>query len=239
MKEYYEQVAMKLTIAQISGAIAWAIIALQVLLKFVKEFKEVKTFLTDAYCKLKSWWLWAYKKAMWRKQFSELMVKQNIVLEQMEKRLGSIESEVKYNGGKYKLTDAVKDIQIGQIEMKGQLKENAAIRRAHELCSDKMSFWMDAEGRCTFISEAFLRHFGCQESDVIAYNFENIVHDDDRHEMRLKWNKAIDTKTKYRDEQRIKKCGTGEFVKVLVKAEPVEVDSVLKSFYGTIEIIND
>jgi PAS domain S-box-containing protein len=69
-----------------------------------------------------------------------------------------------------------------------------------------MLFKIAPDGKCFFINEAFLKHFGWHESDVLDFGFEDLVHDDDRPEIRLKWQKAIDTQANFKDTQVIRDC---------------------------------
>lgn len=226
----------QLTIAQISAALGWAIIFLYGLVKCVKDFREVKESILYCFTYIKTVWLWTVKKMMWRKQFSELLVGQRILLEKISKEQETIKKELAYNGGS-STKDAVRRIENTLAIVQDVLSENKALRKAQELCSAQMVFRMDENGACIFISDAFLKFFACQLSDVREFGYENMVHEEDVMEMRSKWNKAINTKTSFKDEQRIRHSGSGKYHSVSIQAHPVIIADQLKYFYGTIEIM--
>lgn len=231
LQEFYKHNAVWNAIMTVLLGLTWAVLVIRFLAKKVKEFEAVKEDWVKLCATVKVAWIWAMKKAMWRKHLTELVVKQGILLEKISK-------EVQPNGGT-SLKDAVRRLEQGQEEIKADLNEKGQIRNAMQKFSDTMTFHMSHEGCCTFINDAFLKFFGCTEADVLEFAFENMVHEDDLMELRTKWTRAIDHKTAYRDEQRIRHKLSGKFYNAVIKADPIVVDGELKSFYGTIEIIND
>lgn len=163
-------------------------------------------------------------------------------MERIAKQVEEIGKQVEYNGGSSmkdslrRVEEQIQSVSVQLREVKGQVELNAQMNDFRDMISDKITFKVAPDGSCYRISEAFLRFFGWKDQDVLGYNFENIVHDDDVGEMRMKWQRAIDTQSQFQDEQRIRDVH-GKYHRCIVKASPMSKAGVLVKFYGNIEII--
>jgi PAS domain S-box-containing protein len=113
---------------------------------------------------------------------------------------------------------------------------NAIRMDINDMCSDRMCFRMDKVGACISINDAFLKFFGYSEHDIMDYSFENVIHEEDVPEMRLKWARAIEKKSRFSDEQRIVDVNGGVH-HCLVRAYPIMDGENLMEFTGTIDLM--
>lgn len=213
------QLAKDATIAQLWAALSTAALIVVVMAKHFKDFLEALPSLVKA---------WKYFQKKW---FADAIFRKDVMtkLDNMNIQVLQVKKEVQYNGGSITLSDAVKRLEKLVLHNQGR-------RDITDLCSDRMIFRMNDEGACVFINDAFLKTFGCTESEILDFAFENLVHDDDVAEMRLKWQKAITTKTAFKDEQRIIDCNN-VFHKCRVVAHPIVVDGRLIEFSGIIDLL--
>lgn len=217
----------------------WAVVS-SVLLIVVLMAKHFKAFL-DVLPSLQK--LWKYGQKRW---FKNAIFQADVLLKLEQRQLAdnlrdakidSILAEVRFNGGTYKLVDALKDIQADQKDAKNQILYLRGLRDINDKFDPAFRFRYHPDKGCTFIAESFLRAFGCRESDVLGFSYEEMVHADDVAEMRLKWNQAANKCTNYRDQQRIKSA-TGDYVVCMVLAEPIkDTEGKLVEFVGIIEVL--
>jgi PAS domain S-box-containing protein len=205
---------------KILGVIAGVILLNQ----FLKEVFGISVIGKKIYKGAPMVWKWIMRSSIHRKEMDN---KLDILIQDMK----HVKVQVEYNGGS-SMKDAVR-----RIEQK--VDYNVMRMNIMDMCSDRMTFKMDKNGSCTFINDSFLKCFGYAENDILEFSFENIIHEDDVPGIRLKWQRAIDKKSRFYDEQRIYDVHGTEF-KVIVRAYPViEDNGNLKEFYGTIDIINE
>ena len=190
------------------------------LAKLFTDWKEVVAAVKRAAKGVGMVWKWIMGSAIRRKEVSD--------------KLDYIVHELKFNGGG-STKDAVKRIEH-YLEQVAVLVDTCNRRMdISELANERMTFRVDAHGECTEVNEVFLKKFGYLEGDVLGFAFEQIVHNDDVPEMRIKWERAISSKGRYYDEQRIFKSNS-EAVKCCVRAFPVLLRGELIEFIGYIEI---
>ena len=243
VKYYSERLGQIITEYQLKTASGWICFILFVLATKVKEFRAVKEGFLYCWMHVKTAWLWIVKKAMWRKQFTNILIQNKVQLDRIAQDLAKVtldmekvKHELEYNSGST-TKDAVRDTRNELKRVVNVLIENQELRKAQELTSDRMIFKVDPLGACTFISDTFLRAFSCSSGDILQFGFQNYIHPEDREETRLKWEKAIKTQTAFKDEQRIRNCATEDYIRASVIAHPVQVEGTLLYFYGTIEVI--
>jgi PAS domain S-box-containing protein len=97
-----------------------------------------------------------------------------------------------------------------------------------------MVFKLDANGACFFINDSFLKRFGYTEGDIEGFNWESVIHEDDREDVKKKWQRAIEKKSRFYNEQRVF-TQSGEVVNCKVIGYPVLENGHLKEFYGTVD----
>ncbi len=175
-------------------------------------------------------WKWIMRSSIHRR---EMDFKMNTLLGSV----AEIKHQVTFNGGS-SLKDIVASHTSMLSEMNTKLTFNQLRLDVNDMCSDRMTFKVDKHGACTFINDAFLKCFDYSEKDVLGFAFENLVHDEDVKEMRDKWARCIEKKTKFIDEQRIF-TKDAKALNCLVRAIPLIEGDELHGFYGTIDIIND
>lgn len=143
----------------------------------------------------------------------------------------AIRAQVETNGGT-SLKDSV-------IRIEKRLSLYIAKQEIYEDASERMLFESDNTGAVIFINDAFLKHFGYTDSDILGFGYEGVVHPGDRKEMREGWEYAIERGSKFTDEQRILNTRTGKYERCCVRAYPISEDGKLSQFAGTIDIINE
>lgn len=191
-----------------------------------KAIMEAMPSIREFFKGISKWW---FNNAIFR---ADVLKK----LEVLQLQNNEIRDEVRMNGGKYKMRDAVQDLQEGQRVMMSEIKHLRGLRDISDKFDSKMNFKYDPEQGATFISESFLTAFGCKESDVLYYAFSEMIHAEDRAEMWEKWQRACEKKTPFSDEQRIRDAA-GNYIKCYVKAIPIVIDGKIKEFKGVIEVI--
>lgn len=180
-----------------------------------------------------------YKGAPWVWRW---LMRAQIDRKSIHVKLDKIWSECSYNSGT-SLKDVVRRIEnasIIQTEMLKDLKHSNDVLslRAdiNDITNDRMIFRLDDKAGCIFINEAFLKSFGYNERDILGHNWESIIHDEDLEETLNRWARAIKTKSRFYNEQRIWHCN-GELQDVRIVGYPIVNDNKLEGFYGTIDIV--
>jgi PAS domain S-box-containing protein len=69
-----------------------------------------------------------------------------------------------------------------------------------------------------------------------GFNWESVIHNDDIEDVRERWKRAIEKKSRYAEEQRIV-CSDGKSVLVRVIGYPIIENGELREFYGTVNLI--
>lgn len=217
--------AGKETLLTIIGALGYVFAIVVLMGKHFKDFLDVLPSLRK---------MLQYVQKKW---FSNAMFRADVLrfMNTFQLKLNEIEKEVKPNGGG-SMNDRLARIEAKMEAVTDGIEYNRQVREINDKCAEAMIFKVAPDGSCYFINNAFLKFFGWQESEVVGFGFEDLVHDEDRPEMRLKWQKAIDTKTNFKDEQRIQDIN-GVWHTCQVTAYPVVIAGVLRKFKGIIEII--
>jgi PAS domain S-box-containing protein len=225
-----ENLAKDLTIAQIWAAASSVILVIVVMAKHFKAVADAWPSIVKTWRYFQNRW---FREEIFRKDLMAKMDSMRILQHKQAESIENIQKEMMYNGGS-SLRDSVKRIEDKVEVLAEGIEYNRQVREITDKCSDTMYFKIYPDGACYFINDAFLRNFGWQESDVLEFGFENLVHPDDRNEMQLKWQKAIDTKTSFKDVQRIRDVH-GEYHNCTVTAHPVVIKGQLKKFKGIID----
>lgn len=175
--------------------------------------------------------------------FGKWLMKESIERKTQSQKIDRILSELEYNGGG-SLKDMVRAL---QRNMDTQIATTHMIQDAVNLntlrldiidnVSYRMVFKLDREGSCFYVNDAFLKEFGYTDNDVEGFNWESIIHPDDREDVKKKWQRAIEKKSRYVNVQRIV---TSDGITILCKVVgyPVIESGNLKEFYGTVDEIS-
>lgn len=196
--------------------------------KFLKEIFGINMIGQKIYKGAPLIWKWIMRTAIERRE--------------IHNKLDMIMAEVTYNSGS-SLKDTVRRIETSvnghTTLMKYLQKEvdfNSLRLDISDIGNDRMTFRFDGEGRCKFINEAFLKTFGYTERDMLGFNWESIIDDDDLEDVRDKWKRAIQTKSRYFNEQKMWNIKREQKL-VRVIGYPIIEEGVLAEFYGTLDIL--
>lgn len=158
------------------------------------------------------------------------------MIEDMRRELATIKHEVTYNGGKYKLRDAVADLKVTCDTMAVMLRDvNLSLKVSDEI-DNMMKFRTDASGYLLSPNRAYLDYFGFKETDVRGFNWENCIHRKYLQEVQVKWKRATQTKSDFIDTYIIIDS-EGKEHRCLVRAIAMMSNDELHGYYGTIEPI--
>lgn len=149
----------------------------------------------------------------------------------------SMNYELRTNGG-----ESVKDTIIEvRVMLNASVRDRSLIKQHLEIedkLSDRMMFKIDEAGRCSFISNAFLKFFGWSESDMIGDNWIFCIDDRDVAIVEIKWDMAFKSVSRYYNKQHIKdSVGCSHYC--LVIAYPIVVNDELVGFRGVVEVIKE
>lgn len=72
-------------------------------------------------------------------------------------------------------------------------------------------FECNPEGMTILVNETYMRWTGCNESDLLGWNFLNVIHPDDREPFRNEWLSCLRDGRKYAKTVRLHKAGGGWF----------------------------
>jgi hypothetical protein len=157
------------------------------------------------------------------------------------RKLDEIQSEVTYNGGKYKLKDAVFDLtqkvnaaQTQAIYNGNKLNEIEANFRLSDDIDDAMKFKLDETGACYYANRSLYSHFGFVENSIAGFNWENYIVVEDMERVHFKYERSIKTRSEFIDTHGIKHFD-GVIKRYDVRTIPIIIGDVLKGFYGTIK----
>lgn len=153
--------------------------------------------------------------------------------ENINNKLQTIENEVKYNGGKYLLRDAVAQLKVTCEDTAALVRDLSLNQRVAEEIDNMMLFRMDATGYLLSANRAYLDYFGFKETDVRGLNWENTIHRNYLQEVQVKWARAVQTHSEFLDTHIIKD-GEGVGKRCTVRAIPITTNEKLHGFYGTV-----
>lgn len=175
---------------------------------------------------------------------NERDIERNVRFDSLETSLFNIEKEVTLNGGG-SIKDAVTRLvrhDGGTWDIMVELRESARLTNLRldilDESDKRLHFRMSAGLECTSISSTFLRFFGYTEQDMIGTDWEFCIADRSRAEVNMKWQRSVQKRVQYRNEQFIVDSDGKEY-RCLVRGYPVnDVDGQFSGFYGTVEVID-
>lgn len=150
-------------------------------------------------------------------------------------KIDYIKKELTFNGGST-LKNTVVEMKAENKVRIAMLAEILLRMNVADEWDNRMIFKLDEKAECVFINRAFLNHFGWLEKDIVGKNWENVIEPEELQLVTLKWERAIDTKSNYKNEQHILTYDNNSHF-CLVQASPILIDGELKGFYGIIEMI--
>lgn len=162
----------------------------------------------------------------------------------LDKKISEVQGEMTANGGgtlKDQVTTLIRHDrsnweifrqiwhELRIVNMRLDIQDDADKRMPYEL-SPTLEY--------TKISPVFLRMFGYVEKDIIGNDWEIIIAEEDREEVRRKWERAAAKQITYRNEQ-ILVDSDGARYKCLVRGWPIPAveGETFRGFYGTIEVL--
>jgi PAS domain S-box-containing protein len=105
--------------------------------------------------------------------------------------------------------------------------------RALVIATTQVVWTSDAQGRVTSATESWQALFGQTEEEFKGWGWLNVIHPDEREEVRRRWNQAVATSSFYESEQRMR-IVDGSYRDFLVRGVPVlEADGSLREWVGT------
>jgi PAS domain S-box-containing protein len=198
-----------------------------VIATFLKEFFGVSVIGKKIYKGAPLLWKWIMRNATFTKEVLNR-------LEEMNTDIKQVKVQVEYNGGA-SIKDAVRRIEQRQERLYSMIELNNIRLDIHDESNDRMSFRMDSGGAIVFINDAFLKFFGYSEKDVMGFAWESIVNGEDLRHVQEKWERTIEKQSRFYDEHGL--CDVdGKCHDCIVRAYPICEGSVLKGFYGTVDI---
>jgi hypothetical protein len=159
------------------------------------------------------------------------------------RKLEEIKSEVTYNGGKYKLKDAVFDLTQKVDAATVQATRNGIILsqitthlQLSDDIDDTMKFKLNEDGGFYWGNRALYSFFGFTETNIKDFNYENYIVESHLEITRFKWKRAFETKSEFFDLQPIRDINKKVW-DCEVLGLPVWKEGKLDGFYGTIKIV--
>ena len=158
------------------------------------------------------------------------------MVEAMRGDIAKILLEVKPNSGS-SLKDAVNRTERLVEELHAELRH---VRTSTELANDASGalLWRaDALGRVIWVSRAIKEQMGhVDDSDYFGWGWLNMVHPDDRDQVRERWEQSVRDACDAQDEYRVV-TRTGSVIHVKSHARPVFVAAKLNGWQGRHEIL--
>ncbi len=177
-------------------------------------------------------------------------LKRNEQLEEIKNSLDIIQKEVTPNGG-----GSIKDI-VGQLKEQNEELKQQGNERWHVMMgvydftkelsvrmdiadesANRMSFKLDKDKSCIYVSENFLRFFGYTPNDVLGSTWEFCLSPKEVRSVRAKWKTAFETRKQFHNEQFIIDSDAKKHL-CLVRGIPLEnKDKIFIGFFGTVEVL--
>lgn len=180
-------------------------------------------------------------------QITEINQKLSMMVEANSKRdevlltigesIHEMKHELTYNGG-----ESVKDtLTTVRSMLEDSVKDRKLIKAQlviEDKLSDRMTFQVDKDKKCVFISNAFLKYFGWIENDILGDMWSFCIDDRDLAIVDIKWDLAYRNKTRYFNKQHLKdSIGVSHYC--LVVAYPVIINKEIESFRGVVELLDE
>ena len=164
---------------------------------------------------------------------NEAVVKQNDLIYTALVKLESIENEVRFNGGKYKLVDAVKDILYNQSVYSSE-------REAALYIDPQPMFKTDNKGGVTFVNAAWLEMIGCDdENEVMGYSYLIAVPEESRDLVEKTSERFVRSPAPFHGDFTYKHLKTGELIKTNVRTQLIrDGKGTFVGTLGNVKILN-
>ena len=161
------------------------------------------------------------------------VTKQNELIFAALVKLEAIENEVRFNGGKYKLVDAIKDILYNQGLY-------ASEREAALYIDAQPIFKTDINGGVTFVNAAWLEMVGCEDADqVMGMSYLIAVPDGDKDFVEKTSERFAKSPAPYHGDFIYKHIKTGELIKTNVRTQLIrDNNGKFVGTLGTVKILN-
>lgn len=171
-------------------------------------------------------------KTLFQKQ-GEAMTGQQELIYSVLVKLESIENEVRFNGGKYKLVDAVKDILNNQAVQSSE-------REAAMYIDPQPMFKTDTAGRVTFVNAAWLDMVGCtDEEEVMGFGFLIVVPEENRDLVEKTAERFAKSPAPFHGRFVYKNLQTGKLVQTNVRTQLIrDQKNNFVGTLGTVTILN-
>jgi PAS domain S-box-containing protein len=102
---------------------------------------------------------------------------------------------------------------------------------------NRMSFKLDADKACVYISENFLRFFGYTPNDILGSDWEFCIDEKHRRIVRTKWKEAFKFHKPYRNDQIIVDSDAKRHLCLVRRIPRENKDDELTGFFGTVEVL--
>jgi PAS domain S-box-containing protein len=120
-----------------------------------------------------------------------------------------------------------------RISIEKALQHSREKYRALVIATTQVVWTSDAQGRVTSATESWQALFGQTEEEFKGWGWLNVIHPDEREEVRRRWNQAVATSSFYESEQRMRVVD-GRYRDFLVRGVPVrEADGSIREWVGT------
>jgi len=126
-----------------------------------------------------------------------------------------------------------------RVSIEKALQHSREKYRALVIATTQVVWTTDAQGHATSATESWQTLFGQTEDELKGWGWLNVIHPDDREEVRRRWTQAVATSSCYKIQQRMRMVD-GSYRDFLVRGVPVlEADGSLREWVGTCRDITE
>ncbi|HEY9798199.1 MAG TPA: PAS domain-containing sensor histidine kinase, partial [Leptolyngbyaceae cyanobacterium] len=126
-----------------------------------------------------------------------------------------------------------------RVSIEKALQHSREKYRALVIATTQVVWTTDAQGHATSATESWQTLFGQSEEELKGWGWLNVIHPDDREEVRRRWTQAVATSSCYKIQQRMRMVD-GSYRDFLVRGVPVlEADGTLREWVGTCRDITE
>lgn len=151
----------------------------------------------------------------------------------------SLENEIKYNGGKYTLKTAVKEIrEMVDTLLFNQELTKATLRASLYVCPDPI-YIVDKDGRLTFVNAAYTRMVECTNpQELMGWGWLRVISEKNKNEMLEVVKMLKENPTPYSGKVTFKNWSTGADINTYCRSTVIlDKDGKLVEMIGALEII--